>query len=111
MGATRGLDGGLIAGVFASKHFQNLVGIDHETPEELASIKGNVVAMVNMGSVGGAFLYVSQFPVRRRTHSLVFRHLLTYLSLAAHFWSATASVVCGPPGSCVSCGFSASPSS
>lgn len=57
MGAARGIDEGLIAGVFDSKHFQNLLGIAHESPEELASIKGNVVAMVNIGSVGGAFLY------------------------------------------------------
>ncbi|RFU79739.1 major facilitator superfamily domain, general substrate transporter [Trichoderma arundinaceum] len=56
MGAARGIDEGLIAGVVASSQFQSLVGIADRNAAEAASIKGNIVAMVNIGSVGGAII-------------------------------------------------------
>lgn len=56
MGAARGIDEGLINGVFSSKAFQRQINIDHLGTSEFANIKGNVVAMVNIGSVGGTIL-------------------------------------------------------
>ncbi|CAG9989211.1 unnamed protein product [Clonostachys byssicola] len=56
MGAARGIDEGLINGVFTSSAFQEYLGIENKDPSELANIKGNVVAMVNVGSIGGALL-------------------------------------------------------
>ena len=59
MGAARGIDEGLISGTFNAKHFQHLLGFDvlEETNEtQYANIKGNVSAMVQIGSVGGAAL-------------------------------------------------------
>lgn len=59
MGAARGIDEGLINGVFTSSAFQEHMGIEDLAPSELANMKGDVVAMVNLGSVGGALLYVA----------------------------------------------------
>ncbi|KAF5003169.1 hypothetical protein FDECE_10237 [Fusarium decemcellulare] len=56
MGAARGIDEGLIGGVFSSRIFQELIGVDEFGESEFANVKGNVVAMVNIGSVGGALL-------------------------------------------------------
>lgn len=78
MGAARGVDEGLISGellqynmycsflgtdclalgTFNSKNFQNLLQLDELEELDLANIKGNVSAMVQIGSVGGAALYV-----------------------------------------------------
>ena len=56
MGAARGIDEGLISGVFASKDFQRSIDVDLLESSDFANVKGNVVAMVNIGSVGGALL-------------------------------------------------------
>jgi sugar porter (SP) family MFS transporter len=56
MGAARGIDEGLISGTFATKHFQKSLGLNKLDTVELAQVKANVSAMVQIGSVGGAFL-------------------------------------------------------
>ncbi|KAJ5680778.1 hypothetical protein N7536_011917 [Penicillium majusculum] len=54
MGAARGVDEGLITGVFNSNAFKQSVGIDDLEKDELASIKGTISSMVQLGSVAGA---------------------------------------------------------
>jgi MFS family permease len=56
MGAARGIDEGLISGTFNSTHFQHLLGFDELDEVAYADVKGNVSAMVQIGSVGGALL-------------------------------------------------------
>lgn len=56
MGAARGVDEGLITGVFNSHSFKQSVGIDDLPEDELAGIKGTVSSMVQLGSVAGALL-------------------------------------------------------
>jgi MFS family permease len=56
MGAARGIDEGLISGTFASKNFQALTHINKLDAVALANVKGNVSAMVQIGSVAGAAL-------------------------------------------------------
>lgn len=58
LGAARGIDEGLISGAFNSKNFK--AGIHYETYNEKdqADLKANVAAMVQIGSVGGALMYV-----------------------------------------------------
>ena len=56
MGAARGVDEGLITGVFNSNAFKQSVGIDDLEKDELASIKGTISSMVQLGSVAGALL-------------------------------------------------------
>jgi hypothetical protein len=64
MGAARGIDEGLISGTFNSPQFQNLLGLDPDDEIAYANIKGNVSAMVQIGSVAGAGLaFVSCCPV------------------------------------------------
>ncbi|GAM37939.1 hypothetical protein TCE0_033f08285 [Talaromyces pinophilus] len=54
MGAARGVDEGLISGAFNSKDFQNYIHYSSYSKVEQTNIKGNVTAMVQIGSVGGA---------------------------------------------------------
>ncbi|KAJ5960770.1 Major facilitator superfamily domain general substrate transporter [Penicillium vulpinum] len=54
MGAARGVDEGLISGAFNSKDFQHYINYDSYSKVEQTNIKGNVTAMVQIGSVGGA---------------------------------------------------------
>ncbi|CAI7628843.1 unnamed protein product [Penicillium viridicatum] len=54
MGAARGVDEGLITGVFNSHAFKQSVGLDDLEKDELASIKGTISSMVQLGSVAGA---------------------------------------------------------
>ncbi|ETI25366.1 hypothetical protein G647_02138 [Cladophialophora carrionii CBS 160.54] len=56
MGAARGVDEGLISGTFNTEHFQKLLGFDKLADDDYADVKGNVSAMVQIGSVGGALL-------------------------------------------------------
>jgi MFS family permease len=56
MGAARGIDEGLISGTFNTDHFQRLLGFDQLDETAYANVKGNVSAMVQIGSVGGAAL-------------------------------------------------------
>jgi len=56
MGAARGIDEGLISGTLAKKDFKRLLGLDLMGEQELADVKGNISAMVQIGSVGGAAL-------------------------------------------------------
>ncbi|GAB7350771.1 hypothetical protein MBLNU459_g1313t1 [Dothideomycetes sp. NU459] len=56
MGAARGIDEGLISGTFATKNFQRSLGLNTLDEVALANIKGNVSAMVQIGSVAGAAL-------------------------------------------------------
>ncbi|KAH7385121.1 putative quinate permease [Cadophora sp. MPI-SDFR-AT-0126] len=56
MGAARGIDEGLISGTLAKSNFQKLLGLDVMDKIELANVKGNISAMVQIGSVGGAAL-------------------------------------------------------
>ncbi|KAF9238173.1 hypothetical protein DTO027I6_7864 [Penicillium roqueforti] len=54
MGAARGVDEGLISGAFNSEDFQRYINYDSYSQVEQTNIKGNVTAMVQIGSVGGA---------------------------------------------------------
>jgi MFS family permease len=56
MGAARGVDEGLISGTFNTGNFQSLLGLDTLDDVTYANIKGDVSAMVQIGSVGGALL-------------------------------------------------------
>jgi hypothetical protein len=56
MGAARGVDEGLISGAFDSKDFQKTINLASYSKVDQANIKGNVSAMVQIGSVGGALL-------------------------------------------------------
>lgn len=56
MGAARGIDEGLISGTFNTKDFQEMLHLDELPDVEYANIKGNVSAMVQIGSVAGALL-------------------------------------------------------
>lgn len=56
MGAARGVDEGLITGVFNSDSFKRQVGIERLDDAALASVKGNVSSMVQLGSVLGALM-------------------------------------------------------
>ena len=56
MGAARGIDEGLISGTFNTKAFQNLLHLKQLDEVEYANIKGNVSAMVQIGSVLGALV-------------------------------------------------------
>lgn len=56
LGAARGVDEGLITGAFNSKDFQRYINYDSYDDAEKTNIKGNVSAMVQIGSVGGALL-------------------------------------------------------
>lgn len=58
MGAARGIDEGLISGAFNSKDFQRYINYASYSEVEQTNIKGNVSAMVQIGSVGGALLYM-----------------------------------------------------
>ncbi|KAL4745935.1 hypothetical protein BDW72DRAFT_207785 [Aspergillus terricola var. indicus] len=54
MGAARGVDEGLVSGAFNSRDFQTYINYKSYSEVEQANIKGNVSAMVQIGSVGGA---------------------------------------------------------
>jgi len=56
MGAARGIDEGLISGTFSTASFATSLGLKKLDPVELANVKGNVSAMVQIGSVAGALL-------------------------------------------------------
>ncbi|KAG9231636.1 putative quinate permease [Amylocarpus encephaloides] len=56
MGAARGIDEGLISGTLSKTHFTHKLGLDKMGDVELANVKGNISAMVQIGSVGGAGL-------------------------------------------------------
>ena len=56
MGAARGIDEGLISGTFNTKDFQNLLHFKKLSTTEYANVKGNVSAMVQIGSVLGALV-------------------------------------------------------
>jgi hypothetical protein len=56
MGAARGVDDGLITGAFNSKNFQEYIKYSSYGNLEQTNIRGNVTAMVQIGSVGGALL-------------------------------------------------------
>jgi hypothetical protein len=58
MGAARGVDEGLISGAFGSANFQTYINYSQYSYQEMTDIKGNVSAMVQIGSVGGALLLV-----------------------------------------------------
>jgi hypothetical protein len=65
LGAARGIDEGLISGSFNSKDFQKTIRYDSYSTVEQTNIKGNVSAMVQIGSVGGALLCVVLFSSER----------------------------------------------
>ncbi|KAH9889701.1 general substrate transporter [Xylariomycetidae sp. FL2044] len=54
LGAARGVDEGLISGAFNSRDFQATIDYDSYSDVEKTNIKGNVSAMVQIGSVAGA---------------------------------------------------------
>lgn len=58
MGSARGIDEGLISGTLASKDFRHLLGLPGANTAEYASVKATISSMVQIGSVGGAGLYV-----------------------------------------------------
>lgn len=51
-----GIDEGLISGTLSKTHFIKQLGLDKMGTVELANVKGNISAMVQIGSVGGAAL-------------------------------------------------------
>lgn len=51
-----GIDEGLISGTLSKKNFTHKLGFDKMDDVELANVKGNISAMVQIGSVGGAAL-------------------------------------------------------
>jgi hypothetical protein len=51
-----GIDEGLISGTLSKPHFVKLLGLDKMSETELANVEGNISAMVQIGSVGGAAL-------------------------------------------------------
>lgn len=56
LGAARGVDEGLISGAFNSKDFQSTIHYDQYDEVAQSNIKGNVSAMVQLGSVAGALI-------------------------------------------------------
>lgn len=56
MGAARGIDEGLITGVFNSEAFKRPLGLADLGEVELANVKSNVSSMVQLGSIPGALL-------------------------------------------------------
>lgn len=83
MGAARGVDEGLISGAFNSVDFQRTIHLDQYSEIEQTNIKGDVSAMVQIGSVGGALLYEifpSTLPCFETLfHCIFFRLFLTSL--------------------------------
>ena len=73
----------------------NLLGLDKMEENELANVEGNISAMVQIGSVGGAALYVNPF-----AHSFNFSNISTELSS-----SVIVLVVFGLPDNFVSSGY------
>jgi hypothetical protein len=51
-----GIDEGLISGTLSKTHFIKQLGLNKMSTVELANVKGNISAMVQIGSVGGAAL-------------------------------------------------------
>lgn len=93
MGAARGIDEGLISGAFNSKDFQRYINYETYSTTEQTNIKANVTAMVQIGSVGGALLYVLQTLLLSFNVFLLL--MFTPLSTAPS-WSVIALVVSGP---------------
>lgn len=56
LGTARGIDDGLITAAFNSPSFQELIHFDQYSTVEQANIKGNVTAMVLLGSIPGALM-------------------------------------------------------
>lgn len=56
MGAARDVDDGLITRAFNPKNFQEYIKYGSYSKLEQTNIRGNVTAMVQIGSVGGALL-------------------------------------------------------
>ncbi|KAL1590801.1 hypothetical protein WHR41_00285 [Cladosporium halotolerans] len=56
MGAARGVDEGLITGIFNTDVFKRSLGLDELDSGALAGVKGNVSSMVQLGSIPGALL-------------------------------------------------------
>lgn len=68
MGAARGVDEGLITGTLSSKAFQEHIGLSHLDETEFASAKGNIISMVQLGSILGAVVYVDELPLPFESH-------------------------------------------
>lgn len=51
-----GVDEGLISGTLSKSQFAHHLGLDLLDDRDLAAVKGNISAMVQIGSVGGAAL-------------------------------------------------------
>lgn len=94
-----GIDEGLISGTLSKTHFVHLLGLDKMEDVELANVKGNISAMVQIGSVGGAALYVFLGPIK------------AVLIISVPSFSVIASVVSGLHVNSVVFGFSESLSS
>jgi hypothetical protein len=56
LGASRGVDEGVISGAFNSKDFQKYIHFENYTEAEQTNIRANVTAMVQIGCVGGALM-------------------------------------------------------
>ncbi|KAL4915097.1 general substrate transporter [Aspergillus aurantiobrunneus] len=54
LGAARGVDEGLITGIFNSDSFKEPLGLQNLDGAELANVKSNVSSMVQLGSIPGA---------------------------------------------------------
>lgn len=56
LGTARGIDEGLITAAFNSPSFQKLIHFEQFSAVEQANIKGNVTAMVLLGSIPGSLM-------------------------------------------------------
>jgi len=56
LGIARGVDDGLITAAFNSPSFQKMIHFDRYSAVETANIKGNITAMVLLGSIPGSLM-------------------------------------------------------
>lgn len=98
LGAARGVDEGLITGIFNTDTFKQHLGLDKLDEVALAGVKGNVSSMVQLGSIPGALGYdICPFLLLRLLRPLTY--ITTGLSLFV-----TVGVVSGLLVNCASSG-------
>ncbi|EWG55361.1 hypothetical protein FVEG_13371 [Fusarium verticillioides 7600] len=56
LGASRGLDEGLVGGMVTLKSFKEEFGLDHGSEEHQAQVESNITSMVQIGSIAGSLL-------------------------------------------------------
>jgi len=76
LGASRGLDEGLVGGMVTLKSFQEEFGLDHGSEEHQAQVESNITSMVQIGSIAGSLLAFFLCDKIGRVRSLQFLCLL-----------------------------------